>query len=371
VGNAFWTGSLFMKRLIILILTIISLQTFGQGAEERILYVVDSIAIIEDPDEDEGELTETDIETLTVVTTKADIEKYGYKDLDKLIFIITKEYAKRPEELRKIPTTKKMERRKGQWYLSKSTIPYSGQFIDYFFNGKKQGDGTLKDGVLDGRRNIYYQNGNLSYYTHYVNGIETGESKEYFMNGALHQEGYFKNGKDDGLWKEWYSTGNLKRQTEFKEGQIIGATKEHDKFHKLLSSGITMYREENYQGAIKSYDKAIELNQYYSDAYFHRGTAYLYDFKFDEAIKDYDKAIELEPLYMEALSNRAFARLRKHEFKNSRTLSKGNGVTVLASKDKVEIPKEEQDKICSDLNAGYNLGDKKDMILEAIKKYCQ
>ena len=118
-------------------------------------------------------------------------------------------------------------------------------------------------------------------------------------------------------------------------------------------------------------DKAIELNPNYSDTYFHRGTAYLYDFKFDEAIRDYDKAIELEPLYMESLSNRAFARMRKYEFKNSRTLSKGNGVTVLASKDKVEMPEEEKEKVCSDLNAGYKLGDKKPMILEAIKKYCQ
>lgn len=352
-------------------MAIVSVTTYGQGTEERVLYVVDSIAIIDDPGEQEGTLTESDIETLTVVTNKADIETRGYKDLDKIIFIITKEYAKRPDELKRIPTTKKMERRKGRWYLTDSSTPFSGQFIDYFFNGKKQGEGTLKEGVLDGRRNVYYQTGNLSYYTHYVNGVETGESKEYFINGKLHQEGNFKNGKDDGLWKEWYSTGTLKRQTEFKEGEVINATKEHDKFHKLLSNGITMFREGNYQNAIKSYDKAIEINPNYSDAYFHRGTAYLNDFKFDEAISDYDKAIELEPLYMEALSNRAFARLRKYEFKNSLTLSKSSGVTVLAAKDKVEIPKDEQDKICADLNKGVELGDNKPMILDAIKNYCK
>ncbi len=360
-----------MKRTVFFILTILTLTTYGQGTEERVLYVVDSIAIIEDPGEEDGTLAETDIETLTVITNKGEIEKLGYKDLDKIIFINTKEFAKRPDDIKRIPTTKKMERKNGKWYYKGSTVPYSGQFTDYFFNGKKQGDGTLKEGVLDGRRNVYYQNGNLSYYTHYVNGIETGESKEYFMNGALHQEGSFKNGKDDGLWKEWYSTGTLKRQTEFKEGQVIGATKEHDKFHKLLSSGITMFREGNFQGAIKSYDKALELNPNYSDAYFHRGTAYLNDFKFDEAVKDFDKAIELEPLYMEAISNRAFARLRKYEFKNSRTLSKSSGVTVLASKDKVEIPKDELDKICADLKKGIELGDNKLMILDAQKTYCQ
>jgi antitoxin component YwqK of YwqJK toxin-antitoxin module len=359
-----------MKGLIIFTLTIFTLTTYGQGTE-KVLYIVDSIPVLKDPDPKEGTLAETDIETLTVVTKKEEIAKHGYSDIDKIIFVITKEFFKRPEEVKRIPTTKQMQRKSGKWYLSKSASPYSGQFIDYFFNGKKQGDGTLKDGVLEGRRNVYYPNGNLSHFTHYVNGVETGESKEYFMNGTLHQEGNFVNGKDDGLWKEWYSTGKLKRQTSFKLGEVIGATKEDDKFHKYLSNGIKMFKEENYQGAIKSYEKAIEINPNYSDAYFHRGTAYLYNFKFDEAIVDYDKAIELEPLYMESFSNRAFARLRKYEFKDSRTLSKNSGVTVLATKDRVEIPQAEKIKICSDLKKGLELGDNKPMILDALKKYCE
>jgi hypothetical protein len=74
---------------------------------------------------------------------------------------------------------------------------------------------------------------------------------------------------------------------------------------------------------------------------------------------------------MESLSNRAFARLRKYEFKDSRTLSKNSGVTVLAAKDKVEIPQEEKIKICSDLKKGLELGDNKPMILDALKKYCE
>ena len=359
-----------MKRLIIYILTIISLETFGQGTEERILYVVDSIPVIEEPEEGEGELSETDIETVTVVTNKVDIEKYGYKGRDKIIFIITNEYAKRPHDLKQIPTIKQMMRKNGKWYLKGSPTPYSGQFIDYYFNGKRQGEGVLKDGLAEGLRTMYYPDGSTSYYSHYSNGLENGESKEFFKNGKIHQEGIFKNGKEDGLWTEWYSTGQLKRQINFKEGEAI-PTKEDNKFYKYLSNGIKLSREKNYQGAAKTLDKAIDLNPNYSDAYFHRGTAYLYDFKFDEAISDYDKAIELEPLYMESLSNRAFARLRKYEFKNSRTLSKGNGTTVLASKDRFQIPKEEQEKICSELNSGYNLGDKKPMISEAIKKYCQ
>jgi len=46
-------------------------------------------------------------------------------------------------------------------------------------------------------------------------------------------------------------------------------------------------------------------------------------------------------------------------------------VTVLASKDKVEIPPEEKTKICSDLNKSVELGDDNKMILDAIKEYCK
>jgi antitoxin component YwqK of YwqJK toxin-antitoxin module len=359
-----------MKGLIVCVFTITSLATYAQETEERILYVVDSIPIISEPGEEEGTLTENDIETLAVLTDKLDIEKHGYKDVDKIIFIITKEYARRPDELRKIPTVKQMERKNGRWYLKASSTPYSGQFIDYYFNGKKQRDGVLKAGVLEGLRTVYNPNGTTSYYEYYVGGIENGESKEYFQDGRLHQEGSYKNGKEDGLWKEWYSTGQLKRQTEFKDGKIL-STKEDEKFHSLFSRGIELFNEGNYAGAIKSYDKAIEINPNYSDVYFHRSRAYLYDLKFDEAIVDCDKAIELEPMYKEAYSNRAFVRLRKHELKNSRTLSKGSGVTVLAAKDKVKIPEDELEKICSDLSKAIQLGDNKAMILEAQKRYCQ
>jgi hypothetical protein len=46
-------------------------------------------------------------------------------------------------------------------------------------------------------------------------------------------------------------------------------------------------------------------------------------------------------------------------------------VTVMASKDKVEVPKDESEKICADLAKGIELGDNKPMILDAQKRYCQ
>lgn len=130
-------------------------------------------------------------------------------------------------------------------------------------------------------------------------------------------------------------------------------------------------RENDFKAAVKKLDQAEKLNNKYSDIYFYRGTAKMNLFEFDNAIGDFDKAITLEPLYKEALANRGFARLRKYEFKDSRTLSKNSEVTILAAKDKVEIPADEKQKICSDLNRSIELGDTKPMILDAIKTYCQ
>ncbi|MEX2234112.1 MAG: hypothetical protein WD824_18240, partial [Cyclobacteriaceae bacterium] len=46
-----------MRKLILYVLTIISFVTYGQGTEERVLYVVDSIPIVNDPGEEDGTLT--------------------------------------------------------------------------------------------------------------------------------------------------------------------------------------------------------------------------------------------------------------------------------------------------------------------------
>ena len=359
-----------MKRLIICFLTAIVIHSFGQETQERVLYVVDSIPIINDPDEDDGELSEQDIETATVVTNKSEIEKLGYKDLDKIIFLITREYAKRPEELKRIPTLAQMERKNGRWCLINSQTPYTGRFVEYYVNGRIKGEGNFKDGLAEGLRTAYLPDGNTRYIRSYMNGLENGEFKQFFPNGRIEQEGSFKDAKEDGIWKLCYSTGQLKKQVEFKNGKEL-TSKEDEKFYKQFSNAAKLSSEGNYSAAVKSFEKVIQLNPNYSDLYFHRGTAYLYDMKFDEAIRDFDRAIQLEPFYKESISNRAFARLRKFEFKNSRTLSENSGVTVLATKDKVEIPAEELDKICADLNLGYSLGDKKQMIIEAINKYCQ
>ena len=361
-----------MKYTLSLVLSFCLLNGLAQDVidHNRILYVVDSIPVIKDPDKSSGDLKNEDVDHLQVVTNPDKIKALGYTTIDKIIYITTKEFAKRPDEIRKIPTTKAMDRKEGLWYLKNAKSPYSGKFIDYFWNGKIDEEGTLKDGLANGTNTVYYENGNKDYFRNYINGIPNGYSEEYFPDGHLKQKGSFKDGKDDGLWIEYYSTGAIKRQITFKNLVPEMMPKEEKKFYDLQDKALGLMKEEDYKGAIKKLDEAEKLNNKYADMYFYRGTAKLNNFDFDTAISDFDKAIELEPLYMEALANRAFTRIRKYEFKGSRTLSKNSGVTILASKDKAEIPVEEKAKICYDLNKSIELGDDQDMILDAIKTYC-
>lgn len=360
-------NKLALSFLMILFCGIASAQT----TRERVLYIVDKIPIIETHKDDEDLLKE-DVDNLEVITDSTRIKTLGYGGkIDKIIMITTKAYLKRTPEEKLIPSTKSMVRKDGQWFMTDANAPYTGPFIDYFTNGKKQGDGTLKEGVVDGVRTVYYPNGNKRYFYTYTKGVQNGASEEYFINGKLRQKGSFINEKQTGLWQIFYSTGKLKRQSTFVNNKDA-PTKEETTFYALLEKAIGQMKEDEYSSAIKKLNDAEKLNPNYADLYFYRGTAKLNSFDFDNAIIDFEKAVEIEPLYIEATTNRAFARMRKYEFKGSRTISKTNGVTILAgSKDKVSIPKEDLDKICADLNLGYSLGDHNQMTIDAISKYCK
>ncbi len=329
------------------------------------MFVVDSIPVIDDPEEG-NEILQTDIADITVIKNKDTLNRLGYGRFDGVTFIFTKEYRNRPDSLKQIPSSKQMERKNGVFLFH--GMPYSGRFIDYYYSGRKQGDGVFLNGKVNGHRTMYYQNGKVSVEREYKDGIENGFEIEYYEDGSLQQKGEFVNGKENGIWDMYFPNGQLKQRSNFVNGVMDGETtvyystgkilaveitkngkttpdKRLEKIYQAMSKGHASNKEEDYKSAIKNYSKAIELDSTYAEAYFSRGTVKLNNFQFDEAIADFDKALQFEPFMSYALSNRAFARIRKYQFANSRTISKNSEVTVLASKDKVPIPYDEQEKI--------------------------
>ncbi|QMU63339.1 MAG: tetratricopeptide repeat protein [Flavobacteriaceae bacterium] len=328
---------------------------FAQNENENILYIVDSIPIIEEPKEGFGTLTENEIDRVEMIKDKASIELTGYKNLDKIIYVFTKEYALRSDSIKAIPTTKLMVKKNGTWYLKGDKNPYSGLFIDYYLNGKKQEEGTLSNGRLMGKRLMYHLNGKVSDEIDYNRGVTNGMEKRFYEDGTLMQKGEYQNGKEIGVWEMYHPNGQLKQHSIFENGKLEGESisyystgelkgknlykngvyqknKINDKIFELYNQAQSYYKEGNFKSAIRKYTKCIALKPDLADMYFARGSAKLNNLEFDKAIIDFNKAIEIEPFYTNAYSNRAFALIRKYEFNDSRTLSKNKGVHNILSR---------------------------------------
>jgi antitoxin component YwqK of YwqJK toxin-antitoxin module len=382
------------NKILILLLILSSIIGFGQNSNEKVLYVVDSIPVIEEPKEGFGTLTENEIDNVVVLKNKKAIDSLGYKDLDGIIYVFTKAYVKRPDSIKAIPTTKLMNKKNGAWYLKNSPTTYSGKFIDYYLTGKKQGEGILFNGRLKGKRLMYHTNGNVSDEIEYKNGISNGLEQRFYKDGTLMQKGSFKNGKEIGVWEMHHPNGQLKQRTTFNEngkmdGQFISyystgevkttyqykngvylKNKTFDKIYKYYNEGQKYFKTANYKSAIKKYSKCIELDTLQAQSYFARGTAKMEMMKFDEAINDFNKVLDIEPYYTYAYANRGIARIRKYEFENSRTIKKIEGIRIMATKE-TKIPETELKKICEDLKKAVSLGDNNQMVLEALKKHCE
>ena len=373
------------NKILILLLTFSSLVSFGQN--EKTLYVVDSIPVINEPKEGFGTLTENEINNIVVLKNKKSIDSLGYKNLDAIIYVFTKSYALRPDSLKAIPSTKQMNKKNGSWYLKNSSTTYSGKFIDYYLTGRKQGEGILFNGKLKGKRVRYYLNGNVSDENQYDNGINNGLENRFYKDGTLSQKGTFKNGKEVGIWEMYHQNGQLKQRTTFNEnGKMDGKSisyystgeekgknfykngvyqkdKTNDKIFKLYNQAQSYYKQGNFKSAIKKYTKCLELNGNWAEGYFARATAKLNNFEFDEAIKDFDKTLEIEPYFTNAYSKRGFALLRKDELGNTRSIKKIKGIRIMASKE-TKIPETELLKICKDLKKAVSLGDNNKMVLD-------
>ncbi|RBA27817.1 toxin-antitoxin system YwqK family antitoxin [Flavobacterium tibetense] len=382
-----------MKNYILFAFLIFSLFLSAQDSNEKILYIVDSIPVIEDPKEGFGILTENDIESVEVTKDINRIQKIGLKKIDGIIYIITKEYSKRPDSIRQIPSTKIMEKRNGVWYY-KNNQPYTGKFIDYYLNGKKEGEGYLFNGKLKGKRLMFSLDGYITDEVFYENGLPNGLEKRFYKNGNLMQLGEFKNGKEVGIWEMYHPNGKLKQRTNFNNGKMDGESisfystgevkgkyfykngifqndRNNQKIFDLYNQSQELFNQFDIKGAIKKLDAALKINPNWADGYFARGTMKLNNFEFDEAKKDFDITLQIEPYFINAYGNRACTIIRKYEFSNSRELSTSKEVKVFVSKKDFVIPDNDIEIICNDLNIAIELGDTNSLVVEAHAKYCK
>ena len=81
--------------------------------------------------------------------------------------------------------------------------------------------------------------------------------------------------------------------------------------------GDDLYLQARYGDAVDAYNKALEIDPYYSIAWNKRGNALTRLRYYEEAIRNYDKAIELDPYYGQAWDNKGQALYRAGMFNES------------------------------------------------------
>jgi tetratricopeptide (TPR) repeat protein len=115
----------------------------------------------------------------------------------------------------------------------------------------------------------------------------------------------------------------------YKRGTALGKKGEHDQailcFDKALeinprfveaycNRGVTYDKKGEYNRAISDFNKALEINPWFTVAYYNRGNAYGAQGEYNRAILDYTKAIEIDPKYAMAYYNRATVYCGKREY---------------------------------------------------------
>lgn len=108
-----------------------------------------------------------------------------------------------------------------------------------YLNGAVIATGVVKeDGNRDGPWKDFYPDGSLKAEGKYDDGKQVGEWKYYHPNGKIEQTGKFsKQGKLDGTWKWYYEDGLLLREESYRNGLRDGVSTEYDETGKVVEEG--------------------------------------------------------------------------------------------------------------------------------------
>ncbi len=108
----------------------------------------------------------------------------------------------------------------------------------------------------------------------------------------------------------------------FNRGNFIKAIPDFNKAIEInpgyveayINRGIIYYEEGNLTAALSDYNKAIKINPNVAEAYYNRGDAYAKQNNLTGALSDYNKAIELNPDYAQAYTNRGSIYVKQGNF---------------------------------------------------------
>ncbi len=116
----------------------------------------------------------------------------------------------------------------------------NGEWKTYDFKGKIESISRFKNGIGDGKSEVFYQNGNIKEESYWNLGKKTGTWKSYRKEGEIWSEETYKNDLKDGKWLKKITstqTGKNTVVTEFyKDDKRTGTWEEKDEEGRVIKS---------------------------------------------------------------------------------------------------------------------------------------
>lgn len=100
--------------------------------------------------------------------------------------------------------------------------PFSGHITESFSDGKPKSWQTVKDGLVNGLWQEWYENGQLKYNAFWIDGKGHGLWEYYHENGVLRQEEFYNMDIPTGIQKYFYNNGQLKSKSSWLNGKKHG-----------------------------------------------------------------------------------------------------------------------------------------------------
>jgi antitoxin component YwqK of YwqJK toxin-antitoxin module len=153
----------------------------------------------------------------------------------------------------------------GQDVSETSGIPRNGRDGLWVFNydtGHKNQESTFKTGKLEGLFKSFFENGNLESQVNYTNDNLTGIYREYYNSGKLKQEKNYKTGSLEGVFKSYSEVGQITMECTYVLGKKTGAQKEYHQNNVLKST--KNYVNGEIDGVAKEYFENGKIQKEYS-----------------------------------------------------------------------------------------------------------
>jgi len=120
-------------------------------------------------------------------------------------------------------------------YHNENNELYSGTYIEFYTNGNKRIELSLKNGIVDGPVTLYFESGQISEIRSYDQGKMDGTWSTFNNEGVKIGMASYKENIKSGEWFIWDDTGTLRFEMHYTHGKKTGTWKMYNEKGELVS----------------------------------------------------------------------------------------------------------------------------------------